>query len=87
MPLLATLAAQQHGAARGIQVVPVEADGLGDPRPGGVQQLQQSTVPQRGGSVADTACEQLFHLVERERTGQPGRQCRWAYLARDVVGQ
>ena len=45
-PLLATLAAQQHGAGRGVDVVAVQPDCFGDPSAGGVEKLQQCPVAQ-----------------------------------------
>ena len=46
-PLLAALAAQQHGAVDPVEVVDVEPDGLGDPGAGAVEHLEQGPVAQR----------------------------------------
>ncbi|CPA67607.1 Uncharacterised protein [Mycobacterium tuberculosis] len=59
-PLLTTLAAQQHRSGVGVDVVEVKADGLGDPRPGRVQQFQHRTVSQRQRAVGRFIAARTF---------------------------
>ena len=79
-PLLAALAAQQHRPGLGVDVVDVEADGLGDARAGGVQQFQQRPVPQGqravGGALAARRLQQRQHLVDGQALGQPAARRR-----------
>ena len=74
-PLLSSLAAQQHRAGVGVDVVDVEPDRLGDPRAGGIQQLEQRPVPQRQRTVrlavAAGTLQQGQHLVDGQALGQP----------------
>ena len=64
-----------------VDVVDVESDRFGDPRAGGVQQLEQRAVTQCqravGRAVASGAGQQRQHLVEAEALGQPSTRCRW----------
>ena len=64
----------------GVDVVDVEPDRLGDPRTGGIQQLEQRAVPQRQRAVriAVAACtlQQGQHFVDRQALGQPPARCR-----------
>ena len=87
-PLLAALAAQQHRPRLGVDVVDVEADGLGDPRAGRVQQLEQRAVAQRqrpvGRAVAAGALQQRQHLVDGQALGQPPARRRRLDRPRDV---
>ncbi len=87
-PLLAALAAQQHRARLGVDVIDVESHGLRDSRPGRVQQLQQRPVAecQRTVGFAVPACglEQREHLVESETLGQPATGRGWFHPTGDV---
>ena len=71
-PLLAALAAQQHRAVDLVEVVDVEPDGLGDPRAGAVEQLQQRPVAQREDRVGCAGgVEDRLDVGERQRLRQP----------------
>ena len=86
--LLATLAGQQHRPCRGVHIVEVEADRLGDAGAGRIQQLQQRPVAQRqrpvGVAVPARGLEQRQHLVERQALGQAPTRRRRLDLTGDV---
>ena len=88
-PLLAALAAQQHGAVDGVEVVDVEADRLGDPRAGAVEQLEQRPVAQRQRRAGRAGgLEDRLDVGQRQRLGQPlGRRRRLHAAGRVVGGQ
>ena len=56
-----------------LDVVDVEAHGLGDARPGAVEQLEQGPVAQGCRGVADRrGLEQPLDVLDRDRLGQAG---------------
>ena len=85
-PLLAALAAQQHGAVHPVEVVDVEAHGLGDAGPGAVEDLQQGAVAERqGGAGRPGGLEDRLDVGQGQRLRQPPGRRRGSHRRRGVV--
>src|SRR5215472_3242165 len=83
-PLLAALAHDAHRALLAVDVVQVEAAALGDPKPGGVEQLENRAVPEPRLRPFHGRIEQILRLVLGEEGRQPLRKLGTPDLSRGV---
>ena len=85
-PLLGPLAEHPEQAVVALEVGQGQADHLGDPGPGAVEQLEEGPVAQVGGPGAAHRVEQAEHLVLVEGLGQAAGQAGRAQVGGGVAG-
>jgi hypothetical protein len=85
-PLLVAFSYAADEALVEIDGVPYEADGLADPQPGAVEQLQQRGVAQRPRRRSRRRIDQSLRLARREGAREAAQPSRQVELGGGVVG-